>query len=85
MPRSRSGRPSKAGSSHPGMLGIKLDAEDRARLERLCADSGAVYGWPVTLSDVVRHLIREAYARGTPMRVRDDQTPLAPKAEPGYE
>lgn len=81
MPRSRAGRPAKPGSVI-GKVGVILDAEDRARLERLIADSGAAYGWPVTLSDVVRHLIREAFERGTPMRVRDDQLPLASKVEP---
>ena len=59
------------------MIGVKLEPEDRERLERLIADSGAAYGWPVTLSDVVRHLIREAFERGTPLRVREDQLPTA--------
>lgn len=80
MPRSRAGRPAREGSVI-GKVGVILDPEDRARLERLIADSGAVYGWPVTLSDVVRHLIREAFERGTPLRVRDDQLPLAGPAE----
>jgi len=78
MPRSRAGRPSKPGSMGPTMIGVKLDPEDRERLERLIADSGAVYGWPVTLSDVVRHLIREAFEAGKPLRVREDQLPVAP-------
>lgn len=48
---------------------VKLGVEDRRRLERLAAESGSAVGRPVTLSDVIRQLVRDAASRTTPVRV----------------
>lgn len=50
-------------------LFVKLSPEDRARLNRLAADSGAAEGRPVSVSDVIRQLVREASSRRKPLRL----------------
>jgi hypothetical protein len=49
---------------------VKLTPQDRARLDRLAADSGAAAGHPVSLADVVRQLVRDASRKGVPLRIR---------------
>ncbi len=49
---------------------VKMTPADRAALDQLTAESGAAVGRPVSMSDVVRTLVREAAARGKPVRVR---------------
>ena len=51
------------------VLYVELDAEDRARIERLAAESGAAIGRPVSMTDVVRQLVRDASDRGRPVRI----------------
>jgi hypothetical protein len=51
-------------------LYVKLDVHDRDQLNKLAADSGAAVGRPVTVSDVVRQLVRDATKKGTPVRIR---------------
>jgi hypothetical protein len=52
-------------------LYLELSVEDRALLDRLAADSGAVEGRPVRLVEVVRRLVRDAARRKTPLRVSE--------------
>jgi hypothetical protein len=52
------------------VLFLELSDEDRARVERLAADSGAAIGRPVSMSDVVRQLVRDAAAKATPVRIK---------------
>jgi hypothetical protein len=52
------------------VLYIELDDADRKLVERLAADSGALVGRPVSMSDVIRQLVRDAAARGRPIRVQ---------------
>ena len=54
-------------------LYVKLEAHDRAQLDKLAADSGAAIGRPVTVSDVVRQLVRDATKRGKPVRVHPNE------------
>lgn len=51
-------------------LYVELSDEDRERLERLAANSGALAGRPVHLVDVIRQLLRDASRRKTPVRVQ---------------
>ena len=51
-------------------LYVMLAAKDKAALSKLAADSGAAAGHPVTVSDVVRQLVRDAAKKGTPLRIR---------------
>jgi hypothetical protein len=50
-------------------LYVKLSAQDKARLCKLAADSGAAAGRCVTVSDVVRQLVRDAAKRTAPIRI----------------
>jgi hypothetical protein len=52
------------------VLYVKLAADDHARLNKLAAESGAAAGRPVSLSDVVRQLVRDAAAKATPVRIK---------------
>jgi hypothetical protein len=52
-------------------LYVELSPEDRTAVERLAAASGAAEGRPVSISAVVRALIREAAKRKTPIRVAE--------------
>ena len=51
------------------VLYVELDSTDRANVERLAAESSAAGGRLVSMSDIVRQLIREAVAKGKPVRV----------------
>ena len=51
-------------------LYVMLTAEDKAALSKLAADSGAAAEHPVTVSDVIRQLVRDAAKKGTPVRIR---------------
>jgi len=51
------------------VLYVVLAARDKATLSKLAADSGAAAGHPVTISDVVRQLVRDAAKKG-PLRIR---------------
>jgi hypothetical protein len=53
-------------------LYVKLAVADRDRLDKLAADSGAAAGHPVTVSDVVRQLVRDASKNGVPVRIRPE-------------
>ena len=50
-------------------LYIRFGEEDHVMLNKLAANAGALKGKPVTVSDVVRQLVRDAAARGKPVRV----------------
>jgi hypothetical protein len=50
-------------------LYVELTAEDRSHLEHLAKESGDASGFRVTLSDIIRQLVREAVKRGTPIRL----------------
>lgn len=52
------------------VLYVKLEDRDRVSIERLAADSSAAAGKLVSMSDVVRQLIREAAERSRPVRVK---------------
>lgn len=52
------------------VLYVELDIDDRAKIERLAANSSAAVGHLVSMTDVVRQLIRDASDRATPVRVR---------------
>jgi hypothetical protein len=49
---------------------IELSDKDRTLLDALAADSSAEARRPVRLAEVVRQLVRDAAARGKPVRVR---------------
>jgi|HubBroStandDraft_4_1064222.scaffolds.fasta_scaffold2588775_1 hypothetical protein len=49
---------------------VELADEDRTALERLAASSGMLAGKPVSMSAVVRQLVRDAAAKGAPVKVR---------------
>jgi hypothetical protein len=54
------------------VLFLELSDEDRARVERLAANSGAAMGRPVSMSDVMRQLVRDASKKGAPVRIRPE-------------
>ena len=56
------------------VLYVELDDDDRKLVERLAAESGAALGRLVSMSDVVRQLVREAGERTKPVRVCLDET-----------
>ena len=54
----------------PEVLYIKLPLEEKTALAQLTATSGAAVGHNVTMSEVVRQLVRDAAASGKPVRVK---------------
>jgi hypothetical protein len=56
------------------VLYVELTAEDRDLLDRLTARTGAAAGRPVSRSDVVRQLVRDAAGRDAPVRIRPKPT-----------
>lgn len=56
-------------------LYVQLEDDDRALLDKLAADAGALRGRPVPIADVVRQLVRDAAAKQKPLRVDVERRP----------
>lgn len=54
----------------PRPLFVKLDEADRRRLDQLAGDSAAAAGRPVSISEVIRQLVRDASRSGKPVRLQ---------------
>lgn len=51
------------------VLFVELTAEDRASVQQLAAASGMALGRPVSVSEVVRQIVRDAAKKKTPIRI----------------
>lgn len=53
------------------VLYLRLEREERRAVEQLAAETSAAEGKLVSMTDIMRQLIRDAAVRKTPVRIRE--------------